>query len=151
MAPSSFVLDTNIISEAIKKQSDDNVTAWLLQNQESLYLTAITVGELWEGAFRLPVGKRREKLLLAIERITNGYNNRVLSYTSAAAQAYARMKDEARRHGRVLTVEDGMIAAICAVANATLATRNTKDFAHLGIGLVNPFEEPAPDVTVITL
>jgi len=145
------VLDTNIISETLKKQPDEKVIAWLLQNQENLYLTAVTIGELWEGAYRLPAGKRRENLLLALERITGAYASRLLAYDGAAAQTYARMQDTTRRCGRTLTVEDGMIAASCASTNATLATRNIKDFAHLEITLVNPFEEPAPDVVEITL
>ncbi|MCL2757506.1 MAG: type II toxin-antitoxin system VapC family toxin [Coriobacteriia bacterium] len=147
-----LVLDTNIISETLKAQPDKNVLAWLLQNQEYLYLTAVTVGELLVGAYRLPDGKRRESLLLALERIVGGYKSRILAYDSAAAQAYALMQDEAHRCGRTLTVEDGMIAAICATANATLATRNTKDFAHLthlNLRLVNPFDEPAPDVVEV--
>ena len=142
MPHTMLVLDTNIISETLKKQPDDRVIAWLLQNQESLYLSAVTIGELWEGAYRLPTGKRRENLLRALERITGAYANRLLSYDGAAAQAYALMQDKTRRGGRTLTVEDGMIAAICATAHATLATRNTKDFQHLGITLVNPFEDP---------
>ena len=151
MAMPAFVLDTNIISEAIKNQSDDNVTTWLLQHQEHLYLTAITVGELWEGAYHLPLGKKRENLLLAIERISSGYTERTLAYDGAAAQIYARMRDDRSRCSHQLSVEDGMIAAICAAHSATLATRNTKDFAQLGIELVNPFEEPASDVTIVTM
>jgi len=146
-----FALDTNIVFETLKKQPDDRVIAWLLQNQESLYLSAVTIGELWEGAYRLPTGKRRENLLRALERITGAYANRLLPYDGAAAQAYALMQDKARRGGRTLTVEDGMIAAICATAHATLATRNTKDFQYLGIALVNPFEDPTPDVVEVTL
>jgi len=151
MPHTMLVLDTNIISETLKKQPDDRVIAWLLQNQESLYLSAVTIGELWEGAYRLPTGKRRENLLRALERITGAYANRLLSYDGAAAQAYALMQDKARRGGRTLTVEDGMIAAICATAHVTLATRNTKDFQYLGIALVNPFEDPTPDVLEVTL
>ena len=146
-----YVLDTNIISEVIKNQSDDNVTAWLLQHQENLYITAITIGELWEGAYHLPLGKKRESLLLTIERINRGYTERTFAYDGAAAQIYARMRDDRSRCGHQLSVEDGMIAAICVAHNATLATRNTKDFAQLGTELMNPFEEPAPDVTIVTM
>ena len=151
MANPTLILDTNIISETLKQHPSNRVVAWLLQNQENLYLTAITVGELLEGAFRLPMGKRRENLLLAIERIISGYASRIFAYNEAAAKSYARMRDESYRSGYVLTVEDGMIAAICATTKGILATRNTKDFSHLDIAVVNPFEEPTPDATIITL
>ena len=42
--------------------------------------------------------------------------------------------------GRPLSVEDGMIAAICLTSNARLATRNTKDFVGLGIELIDPWQ-----------
>ena len=142
----SLVLDTNILSETLKKSPSTRVIAWLLQNQEHLYLTSITIGELLSGAYRLPHGKRRENLLIALEQIINGYKSRILAYDEVAARVYAQMQDQVRRAGHLLTVEDGMIAAICAANNAALATRNTKDFALLDISLVNPFEEPTPDV-----
>jgi len=144
-----LILDTNILSETLKKRPSTQVIAWLLQNQEYLYLTAITIGELLVGVYRLPFGKRRENLLLALERIINGYQSRIFAYDEVAARTYAHMQDQVRRAGHLLTVEDGMIAAICAVNNATLATRNTKDFSLLDISLVNPFEEPTPDVIEI--
>ena len=149
MTSHTIVLDTNIISETLKKQPDKQVIAWLLQNQEHLYLTAITVGELLQGAYRLPLGRRRENLLLAIERIVSGYADRILAYDGSAARAYATMQDKANRSGCVLTVEDGMIAAICVHTNAVLATRNTKDFRHLDVMLVDPFCEPTPDVVEV--
>ena len=149
MAQQALVLDTNIISETLKAEPNHKVLAWLLQNQKNLYLNAVTVGELWEGAYRLPTGKRRENLLLALERITSSYQGRILPYDGKAAQTYAFMKDETRRQGKMLTVEDGMIATICATEKATLATRNIKDFKHLGIELVNPFEAATPDVAEV--
>ncbi|MCL1798302.1 MAG: type II toxin-antitoxin system VapC family toxin [Eggerthellaceae bacterium] len=151
MTPKPLVVDTNIISETLKEKPHDGVMAWLLQNQENLYLTSVTIGELFIGAYRLPIGKRRESLLSAIGRISSAYENRIYAYDGAAARVYARMQDETRRSGRLLTVEDGMIAATCASSQAVLATRNVKDFSHLGIPLVNPFEEPTPDVVEIRL
>lgn len=151
MTKRMLVLDTNIISETLKIKPEGQVIAWLLQNQEDLYLNVITVGELLLGAYRLPVGKRRENLLLAIEQIIIGYNNRVLPYDGPAARCYALFQDLSQKDGWVLTVEDGMIAAICASSKAVLATRNTKGFKRLGIQLVDPFTEPTPDVTGIDL
>jgi len=151
MTQRTLVLDTNIISETLKQEADKGVIAWLIQNQEDLYLTAITIGELLQRAHRLPAGKRRENLLIAIERIVNGYDGRILAYDGLAARVYAEMQDISYRSGRVLTVEDGMIAAICSSANAVLATHNTKDFLHLDVVLVDPFVEPTPDVVEVNL
>jgi predicted nucleic acid-binding protein len=148
---SRIVLDTNIISETLKPQPDDNVLAWLLQNEEHLSITAITIGELFYGAYRLPMGKRRENLLLALERIAGGYKKQVFPYDAEAAKTYAQLQEEALHVGRTLTVEDGMIAAICITKKARLATCNTKDFSYLELSLINPFEELSPDIIRMTL
>ena len=140
MVNQPLVLDTNIISETIKISPNQNVIAWLLKNEQNLYLTSITVGELLTGVFRLPQGKRREKLLLAIERIIGSYQSRVLPYDASSARSYVMFLEQAHEQGRLLTVEDGMIAAICSDNSATLVTRNTKDFEYLGLTLINPFE-----------
>ncbi|MCL1879425.1 MAG: type II toxin-antitoxin system VapC family toxin [Actinomycetia bacterium] len=151
MAARPVVLDTNIILETIKMEPDRNVMAWLFMNEQYLYLTAVTIGELLDGALRLPVGRRRENLLVAMERITSGYRNRILAYDAAAARIYARFAESARNQGRALTVEDGMIAATCIAAGGVLATRNTKDFSYLDTTLINPFEEPTPSVPEVAL
>jgi len=103
-------------------------------------LTAVTIGELFIGAHMLPEGKRRENLLLAVQRIAIGYEERILPYDAVAAQVYAQLQEQSKRTGKQLTVEDGMIAAICIATQTTLATRNTKDFRHTSVLLINPFE-----------
>ncbi|MDR0308953.1 MAG: type II toxin-antitoxin system VapC family toxin [Coriobacteriales bacterium] len=150
-ASAHYIVDTNIISETLKKKPNENVIAWLFQHETQLYLTAITIAELFTGAYRLPRGKRRENLLLAIEQISDNYERNILPFDGSSARIYAQMQDESRRAGYTLTVENGMIAAISAAAKATLATRNTKDFVHLGIRLINPFEEQVSDVSKVEL
>ncbi|MGH8827041.1 MAG: VapC toxin family PIN domain ribonuclease, partial [Jiangellaceae bacterium] len=63
----------------------------------------------------------------------------VLAYDEAAARRYAQMHEDRRAAGRPLSVEDGMIAAICRVHGAGLATRNVKEFDDLGVNLINPW------------
>jgi predicted nucleic acid-binding protein len=146
MTRQRYILDTNIVSETLKQSPDSNVIAWLLLNEDDIWLNAVTVGELLTGAYRLPTGRRREGLLLAIDSIVNSYPGQIAAYDSQATISYASLQDASRRSGRQLTVEDGMIAAICQSRGCTLATRNTKDFEHLGIPIINPFEAPASDL-----
>ena len=134
-----IVLDTNVLSEPLKQRPDERVLAWLASLDEEAGVTAISVGELLTGVRALPSGRRRAGLLEAIESTLGAFAGSVLAYDEAAARQYARLQESRRGAGRPLAVEDGMIAAICVARGATLATRNTSDFAGLGLKLVDPW------------
>jgi predicted nucleic acid-binding protein len=145
-----IIVDTNILSEPLKAKPNDHVLAWFLENQKELCTTAITIGELMAGACSLPAGKRREGLRSAIEGLASAYGDRVLAYDAPAAKTYGIVQGKAKEQGRPLSVEDGMIAALCLNHDAALATHNTKDFEHLGLTLIDPFTAPTPHVIEIT-
>jgi predicted nucleic acid-binding protein len=134
-----IVLDTNVLSEPLKSEPDGHVLAWLASHDEEAGLTSISVGELLTGVRALPAGRRREGLLEAIEATLQAFAGSVLAYDDAAARHYARLQESRRAAGRPLAVEDGMIAAICISRGTTLATRNTADFAGLGLDLIDPW------------
>lgn len=134
-----IVLDTNVLSEPLRPEPAVGVLAWM-RAQRDVAVTAISVAELLSGARVLPAGARRERLIDAIERILAG--SCVLSFDVAAAREYARMQEARRLAGRPLSVEDGMIAAIASVHDAAVATRNTVDFAGLGLTVIDPWAEP---------
>ena len=134
-----IVLDTNVLSEPLNRQPDEHVLAWLASLDEEAGVTAVSVGELLTGVRALPVGRRREGLLAAIEATLQTFAGSVLAYDEAAARHYARLQELRRAAGRLLAVEDGMIAAICIARGTTLATRNTTDFNGLGLDLIDPW------------
>lgn len=134
-----IVLDTNVLSEPLKLEPDRRVIAWLESVDEALAVTAVSVGELLVGARRLPLGRRRDALLAAIERVLEAHSGDILPYDDQAARRYAELQESRRAAGHPLSVEDGMIGAICARHGARLATRNIGDFDGLGIGLIDPW------------
>ncbi len=134
-----IVLDTNVLSEPLKARPDSLVLEWMANLSGEVAVTAISVGELLTGAGRLAPGRRRTGLLEAIEQTLTAFAEAVLPYDGAAARAYAQMQGSRRQGGSPLRVEDGMIAAICSVQDAGLATRNIKDFDNLGLRLVDPW------------
>ena len=109
---------------------------WLETSDESFAITTVTVGELLTGVRLLPLGKRRTSLATVIEQVLLRWAI-CLTYDEPAARTYAAMRELARKQGRGLSVEDGMIAAICAANGATLATHNTADFDFLPIPVLN--------------
>lgn len=137
-----IVLDTNVVSETVRAQPSPAVMQWLAEQDEAFAITTVTIGELLTGVRLLPAGKRRDGLMAAIEKVLLRLAVR-LPYDEAAARIHAAMREQARLQGRGLSVEDGMIAAICAANDAALATRNTGDFDFLPVATVNPWEPPA--------
>jgi len=134
-----IVLDTNVVSETVRLQPSPAAMRWLRECQEPFAITTVTVGELLTGVHLLPQGKRRSGLQAAIEQVLLRWAV-CLPYDEAAARIYAAMRELAYTRGRGLSVEDGMIAAICAAHGASLATRNVADFDFLAIPIVNPWE-----------
>jgi predicted nucleic acid-binding protein len=72
--------------------------------------------------------------------LEQGYRSRILPSDRSAAMSYGEIVARRERAGRPIGPMDAMIAAICIVNGATLATRNVRDFAGLDVKLVNPFE-----------
>lgn len=138
-----IVLDTTVLSEPLRERPDDGVLAWLSSVDSDVTATAVSIGELLVGARRLPHGRRRDGLLAAIDGIATSFEeDQVLPYDLGASRRYAAMQADRCSAGRPLSTEDGMIAAICAENEATLATRNVRDFDGLGVVLINPWDLP---------
>lgn len=137
-----IVLDTNVVSELMRAEPASAVLAWLQQNSNAgLYTTTVTVAEIRYGITRLPKGQRRESLHQAANEIFAAFPRQVLPFDLAAAGAYADVVAGRERLGHPIDGFDAQIAAICRTQAATLATRNTKDFADTGIGVVDPWQD----------
>ena len=137
-----IVLDTNVLSEPLRAKPAGAVLEWIATHAD-IGTTSVTVAELLTGARRLPQGRRRDDLLLAIERVLSSFPTNVLPFDLAAARRYAEMQELRRSAGVPLSVEDGIIAAICSTRSLALATRNTRDFEGLGLRLIDPWTDRA--------
>ena len=135
------ILDTNVVSELMKKQPDAKVLDWLEgQKTGQLYLTAITIAEIRRGLALLPEGQRRTALEQAFDRFLElGFNERVLSFTPATARVYAPIYRARIEAGLGVGELDLLIAAIARQQDAAIATRNTGDFEQTGVRLTNPW------------
>jgi len=82
-----IVLDINVISEAMKPESDQTVRAWLNQQAaETLYLSSVTLAELLFGITALPVGRRKNMLVKALDGLMELFEDRVLRFDTDAAR-----------------------------------------------------------------
>ncbi len=136
-----FVLDTNVVSELMRPSPNGRVTAWIARHAAAqMSLVAVSEAELRYGVAVLPAGRRRDQLAEALETmLVDDFENDVLPFDSAAARVYASFAARRRAAGRPIAHADCQIAAVAYSVNAALATRNVRDFAGLGLEVVDPF------------
>jgi len=110
------------------------------QSGETLFTTAITRGELLFGVCRMPEGRRKQALMRGLLRILDErLSGRILPYDDRAADAHAAIAVARRSQGVSVAQSDEMIAGIVRACDATLATRNVRDFEGCGIALIDPW------------
>ncbi|MBM4208515.1 MAG: type II toxin-antitoxin system VapC family toxin [Gammaproteobacteria bacterium] len=136
-----IILDTNIVSEAMKPEPHPAVRAWLNEQiAETLYLSSVTLAELLFGIAALPTGKRKDMLAQALDGLMELFRDRVLPFDTDAARRYAELAVTAKTGGRGFPTPDGYIAAIAASRNFIVASRDTAPYEAGGVSVINPWE-----------
>jgi len=138
-----ILLDTNVISEPLRRAPEARVINWLdAQSLETLYLSAITVAELRFGVANLPVGKRRDELQTSLEnQIFPLFSGRVRPFDMDCTTAYAELMAKAKSAGLAIAAAGGYIAAIAATNRFSVATRDLSPFQAADVNVINPWEE----------
>jgi predicted nucleic acid-binding protein len=136
-----FLLDTNIPSELTRPIPEPRVEAWLeAADDERLYLSVVSLGELVEGVSLLTPGRKRNELERWMETTLHPwFGTRILAFDKAIARRWGILSAQSERKGRKLKVADAMIAATALVFDLTVVTRNVKDFAGQGVTVFNPW------------
>jgi predicted nucleic acid-binding protein len=135
-----IVLDTNVVSEAMKPEPHPSVRAWLNeQAAETLHLSSVTLAELLFGIAALPSGMRKD-MLQAVEGLMGLFRDRVLPFDTDAARRYAELAVAAKNGGRAFPTPDGYIAAIAASRGFIVASRDTAPYDAAGVSFINPWK-----------
>jgi predicted nucleic acid-binding protein len=138
-----IVLDTNVVSEAMKPEMAPAVRVWLNeQADETLYLSSVTLVELLFGIVALPSTKRKERLNRALDGLLELFKDRMLPFDTDAARHFAELAITARNVGRGFPTPDGYIAAIAASRGFVVASRDGAPYEVGGLTVINPWEEP---------
>lgn len=137
-----IVLDTNVMSELLRPAPDARVLQWVdAQPADTLWLCSVVTAELLCGVARLLDGRRKQQLAEALHAvIQDDFDQRVLPFDLEASLIYADIAARQERLGQPVSMADAQIAAICLRHDATLATRNVRDFMALGVALINPWD-----------
>ncbi len=136
-----IVLDTHVVSEAMKPEPHPTVRAWLNdQAAETLYLSSVTLAELLFGIASLPAGKRKDMLAQTLDGLMGLFRDRVLPFDTEAARRYAELAVIGKTGGRGLPTPDGYIAAIAASRGFIVASRDVAPYEGAGVRVINPWE-----------
>ena len=136
-----ILLDTNVVSELMRRTPEPTVVAWLdVQEASAVYISVITEAELHYGVAILPEGRRRDRLAAELDTmLAEELGRRVLPFDRAAARSFATIGAARKAAGMPISHADCQIAAIARSRGARVATRNDGDFERCGVEAINPW------------
>ncbi len=132
------LLDTNVLSELVRPKPDPKVQAFVRAQTDPL-ISALTIHEIVFGAERAPDPARRAKLTAWVAAIQSQFTGRIVDIDTNVAEQAGRLRANAASQGANTDPIDALIAACAIARGATVATRNLRDFAPLGVNLVDPW------------
>lgn len=136
MPSTTFLADTNVLSEVVRRQPDAGVLDWF-ESQSEIALSVVTVHEVITGLSWKP----RPKVRAWFEHFLTSHCQ-VLPVSVQIARRSGELRGAALSRGQTRSVADSLIAATAQIHGLTLVTRNLRDFSGWGIPLLNPFTEP---------
>ena len=127
----SWLLDTCALSEYAKKSPAPEVIAWLdEQDETSLFISVITLGEIEKGILKLRKAdpRRSQKLIAWLGKVEQRFAGRILPLDAAALHVWAQIAAQAELAGQALPVMDSLLMATAQCHGLTVVTRNVQDF-----------------------
>jgi hypothetical protein len=141
----TFLLDTNVVSEAVKARPSTDVMAWTAnQPAAAIFLSVATIAEIDFGVSRLAPGAKRSGLQAWRDALVTRTAPRILPVDLQVAQAWGVVRARAEAAGRGMSIADSLIAATAEVRGFTVVTRNVRDFEGWGGPVLNPWSAEAP-------
>lgn len=132
-----YLLDTNIISNAIKLVPSESLMVWMGdQLDEDLFISSLTIAEIQRGILEKPTGRKRDVLeawFSGPEGPSNLFAGRILLFDEPAALTWARLMAEGTRKGKSRSALDTIIAATALANDCIVVTDNEKDFGDIAV------------------
>lgn len=137
-----YLLDTCVISEIFKPQPNENVVTWMRENnEESMYLSVLTFGEIAKGIEKASNPAKKKALQMWLENeLKERFKHRILDVDMAVASQWGTIQGKAELVGKRMPTIDGLIAVSGLVHNCVVVTRNISDMQQSGVELLNPWE-----------
>ncbi len=136
-----YLLDTCVISELIKPQPDQNVISWMQgQNENDLYLSVLTFGEIEKGIKKATNITRKKTLQLWVENdLKKRFEGRIIPIDFHISIAWGSIQGAAELLGKPMPAVDGLIAVSGLTHSCIVVTRNTSDMEQSSVELLNPW------------
>jgi len=140
-----YLGDTNVISAAAPGAAAKRAALieWMDAHSAALFLSAVTIAEIADGIAktrREGATRKASGLSAWLRALIHLYGERVLPFDTPAAEIAGALNDLARGHGHSPGFADVAIAATARRHGLTILTRNARDFAPMGVTVVDPFE-----------
>jgi len=137
----NYLLDTCLISELVASQPNPKVVRWVDNVEEDkLFLSAITIGEIKRGIEKLADSRRKSALREWLEDdLLIRFRDRILPIDTRVMLVWGKLAADLEKQGRPMPAIDSLIAATCLLGGLDLVTRNESDFAHCGVSVINPW------------
>lgn len=137
-----YLLDTCVISEMIKKKPNKQVLSWLqAQDEDNLYLSVLTFGEIEKGIEKAPDQSRKRKLKLWVEEdLKKRFENKIIPIDLNIVTRWGAIQGLAELSGKMMPTMDGLIAVSGLTYNCIVVTRNISDMEQSTAELFNPWE-----------
>jgi toxin FitB len=137
----TFLLDTCVISDLVAKQPNLHVVRWVDSiDEDKLFLSVITIGEIKRGIEKLADSSRKSALVEWLEDdLLIRFTDRILPIDIPVMLVWGQLTADLEKQGRRMPAIDSLIAATCLQGRLDLVTRNESDFAHSGVAVINPW------------
>jgi predicted nucleic acid-binding protein len=138
----NYLLDTCVLSEFTRRQPEQKVIRWMDSiDEEKLFISVITVGEIQHGIERLPESHRKTELLMWMNNgLIKRFGERILSLDTSTLFLWGSLTARMESSGQPVGVMDSLIIATALQNNLIIATRNVTDFLPCGVPVINPWE-----------
>ncbi len=136
----SFLVDANVLSEAMKPAPDERVVEWLGQNEPEVAVDPIILGEIRFGILLLPRGRRRSRLEHWFE--DGAQRLQCIPWEASTGLRWAELLATLRAAGRAMPAKDSLIAATALAHDLAVVTLNARDFDAAGVVIVDPAAKP---------
>lgn len=138
----NYLLDTYVLSEFTRRQPDKRVIEWLNSiEEEKLFISVITVGEIQRGIERLPDSHRKTELLVWMNTgLLKRFAERMIAIDAPTMFIWGSLTARLEAAGQPMSVMDSLILASALQNNLIVATRNAADFLPGGVQVINPWE-----------
>jgi predicted nucleic acid-binding protein len=136
----TWLLDTDVLSQPAKRNGDPHVIAWLQQEKDHCYTSAVVIAQM---AFwvRSKQGRQRAELQQWLTRLVEAMQGRIYGFNIGVAHVWADQEVLLKKSGQPMPIEDSYIAATARKHGLTIATGNDRDFRRPGLKVFNPFKE----------